>query len=363
MLRYQAFDAMPLGDRRPDFAIADVTVSGRRRRVRETVVAETPFCVLRRFTVESMRAAPRVLVVAPLSGHFAAMLRDLVVALLSGHDVHITDWRDGRDIEVGEGAFDLDGNVTHLLGFLRWLGGGVHVVALCQGAVPALAATALLAEDAAAAQPLSLTLIAGNIDPAAYPSRVSSLLAARPLDWFARTVIAPVPRPYAGAGRRVYPAFVQRMGLTLYLARHLSTQGELASKVFFDDGADAADHPFLPLFLSVMDLDADFFLGNIDQVFHRRTLVSGSMKIEGRPVVPAAISRCGLMTVEGELDDVAAPGQTRAAHDLCPSVPWAWRRHHLEPGIGHFGTFHGRPWRDRLMPRIAEFIRSMEARR
>lgn len=375
MLRYEVFDPMPMAGRRLEFDIEYVIADDRRLAVREVVAAATPFCILRRFEVDPARPAPRssplpgssplprLLIVAPLSGHYSAMLRDLVVALLPDHDVHITDWRDVRDVALADGDFDLGDNIAHVIDFLRRMGEETHVVALCQGAVPALAATALLAEDGDPAEPRSLSLIAGNIDPGANPSRVSSLLAARPLDWFVDNVIARVPDPYRGAGRKVYPGFVQRVGLTLYLARHLSTQGELFDKLFFDDGLDALRHPFVRRFLTVMDLNATFFLSNIDEVFHRRVLARGCMTVDGRPVAPAAISRCGLMTVEGERDDVASPGQTRAAHDLCPSIPDARRRHYLQTDVGHFGTFHGRCWRVRIMPRIAAFIREMESRR
>jgi poly(3-hydroxybutyrate) depolymerase len=343
---------------KPAFAIDAVEIDSGRVAVREATVMQQPFCTLLHFDRQAVRADPRVLVVAPLSGHYAALLRDLVLALLPGHDVYVTDWINARDVPLADGPFGGDDNISYVIAHLRRLGPETHVIALCQAAVPALAAAALLAAAEPQAEPRSLTLIAGNVDPRRNPTRVARLLASRPVSWFERTVLAEVPESYAGAGRRVYPGFVQLAGLMLYLGRHVGGRLELFDKLAHDDGVDAALHPFYELYTAVMDLPAEFFLDTVRSVFQEFALPEGRMTWRGQPVKPAALRRAALMTVEGERDDIAAPGQTFAAHDLCPGIPDARRCHHLQPGAGHFSTFHGRAWRSDIMPRIANFIRA-----
>lgn len=335
-------------DRRPALALAGVA---------ERVVAETPFCRLIRLEGQARGDAPPLLVVAPLSGHFTALIADLLAALAAEHAVHVTDWIDAREIPAAAGDFGVDDNIGHVVDFIRRLGAPLHLLGLCQSALPALAAAALLAAQGDAAQPRSLTLINGMLDPRIAPTRIDRLARLRPPRWYERYAIEEVPAAYPGAGRLIYPAALQHAALLAYLARHLANGGELYGKLWHDDGADAGSQPFLEAFLSVMDLPARFFLETIDLVFQRFALPLGTLSWRGRKVEPASIARTALMTVEGEHDDVSGPGQTRIAHALCRNIPDGRRRHLVQPGVGHFGTFHGRIWRDAVLPRVAEFIR------
>lgn len=343
--------------RKPAFGLDATRIDGDPVAVREVAVLGKPFCSLVHFKRQTRRPDPRLLLVAPLSGQFAALLRDMVAALLPEHDVYVTDWTDARDVPLADGPFGLDDNVGYVIDFARALGPGTHLVGLCQSAIAALAATALLAAADDPAQPPSLTLIAGLVDPRIAPTRVERLLASRPVAWFERTVIATVPAPYPGHGRRVYPGLVQYTGLMAYLGRHIGGRLELYRKLV-DDGDDAANHPFFELYSATMDLTAEFFLDTLRGVFHDHDLARGRMRWRGRPVEPGAVSRTALMTIEGEHDDVSGPGQTAVAHDLCPAIPAHRRRRHVAPGVGHFGTYHGRHWRTEVMPRLRDFVRA-----
>ncbi len=346
-------------DRRPELALSRVAISGRTVAIAQRVLVERPFCRLIHLDREVRRDDdPRLLIVAPLSGHFTALLRDVLAALAPGHEVYVTDWTDAREVPLDRGDFGVAENIGYVLDFIRHLGGPLHLLALCQSALPALAATALLAAARDAAEPRTLTLINGMLDTSIAPTRIDRLARLRPLSWFENHAIAAVPAGFAGQGRRVYPAGLQHAALLAYLARHLAGGGELLGKVLHDDGENAAEQPFLEVFLSLMDLPAAFFLETIDLVFHRFALPRGRLSWRGEPVEPAAIARTALMTVEGEHDDVSAPGQTRIAHALCRNIPDDRRLHHVQPGVGHFGTFHGPAWRNEVMPRIAAFIRA-----
>jgi poly(3-hydroxybutyrate) depolymerase len=265
---------------------------------------------------------------------------------------------DAREVPVGAGSFGLEDNIAYIIDCLRLLGSELHVVALCQSAMPALAATALLASDRPAEAPRTLTLLSGMIDPRIAPTRIDRWLASHSLRWFEQNAVEPVPAPYPGEGRLVYPAMMQHASLLAYLIRHLGTGEELLGKVLHDDGADPARHPFLQSFLSVMDLPAPFLLDWIRLAFHEFALPRGRLTWRGAKVTPSAMTQTALMTVEGERDDVSAPGQTRIAHELCTGVPDRKRVHHLQSGVGHFGTFHGHVWRTKIMPQIRAFIRT-----
>jgi len=332
-------------NRRPEIGLSWTQICGRAIPITQRPLVEKPFCRLVRLDRDVRRDDPCVLVVAPLSGHFSALLRDLLAALVQDHDVYFTDWTDAREIPVDRGSFDVAENIAYVIDFIRRVERPLHLVALCQSAMPALAATALLAERGNTA-PQTLTLISGMLDPRIDPTRIGRLAQHRSLAWFERNAIAAVPAGYAGEGRLVYPAGVQHAALMTYLARHLATGGEMLDKVLYDDGEDAADQPFLELYLSVMDLPAAFFLDTVKLVFHEFALPKHRLLWHGERVDPAAITKTALMTVEGEHDDVSAPGQTRIAHDLCRSIPQCRRMHYLQTGVGHFGTFHGRVWRN-----------------
>lgn len=302
----------------------------------------------------------QVLVVAPLAGGYAILLRDLVVGLLRHACVAVTDWRDARYVPVPCGHFGLEENIAYVVAMMRELGPGLHVVGVCQGAVPALAATALLCAQDEAAAPRSLTLIGGPIDPLANPTRVVLASRARQPGWFEANVIGAVAADYPGRGRRVYPASAQWSTLIGYVARHWGS-GEVFWKLWLDDGEDPVRFPFARLVCSLMDLPAELVLDVVRTVFAERALCVGAMTALGHQVRPERIRRTGLMTVEGEDDDIAAPGQTYAAHALCPDVPSRLRRHLLLTGKGHFSLFHGTCWRSDILPAMVEFFAAAEA--
>ena len=346
-------------NRRPELSLSHTAICGRAVQITRRCLIERPFCRLIHLDRDVRRDDPCVLVIAPLSGHFAALLQDLLAALAPEHDVYFTDWTDAREVPVENGNFGVEENIGYVLDFMRYLGSGAHLLALCQAAMPALAATALLAQHGDAAQPRTVALINGMLDTRIEPTRIDRLARSRSLRWLESTAVSTVPAGYPGQGRLVYPAGAQHAGLMAYLARHLASGGELLGTVLYDDGASAAERPFLELYLSVMDLPAAFFLDTINLVFHEFALPQHRLFWRGERVEPAAIAKTALMTIEGEHDDVSAPGQTRVAHQLCPNIPRERRMHYLQPGVGHFGTFHGRLWRNQVMPQIRAFIRAM----
>jgi poly(3-hydroxybutyrate) depolymerase len=327
-------------------------------------VLQLPFCALTRFSRLDRKALPKVLLVAPLSCHFPILLRDVVVGLLEDCEVFITDWVNARDVPLQCGRFGLAENVAYVLEAMRVLGPGLHVLALCQGAVPALVATAHHAESGAEGAPLSLVLIAGPVDPAVNPTRVSRMLRGRALSWYERNVIVEVPPGRPGRGRLVYPASVQLAGLWAYLARHIGEGRELLAKLLRDDGADPLRFPFLDLYSALMDLPAEVFLDIVRHVYCERTLACGQLQIGNARPSLRAIRTTALMTVEGEYDDIAAPSQTARAHALCPSVPDAARGRLVVPACGHFSLFHGGVWRKSVLPQVRAFMaRSAATRR
>ena len=378
----EVFDRTTRRRSKPDFGLSETFSEGERLAVRESVVAETTFCRLLRFCREGkgqdpqgqdpqgqdpqgqdpQGQDPRVLIVAPMSGHFATLLRDTVAALLPDHDVHITDWRDARDVAPAAGRFDLDDYIDTVIDFLRLLGPPTHVIAVCQPSVPVLAATALLAAAGDQAAPRTLTLMGGPIDTRESPTEVNKLAQRRSLAWFERHVITRVPLIYPGFGRRVYPGFLQLSGfMTMNLERHLGAHMRLFHHLIEGDGDGAEAHRrFYDEYLAVMDLPAEYYLQTVKTVFQDQALARGTMTWRGQPIEPAAISATALMTVEGERDDISGLGQTRAAHKLCTGLTKRQRRHHEEPGVGHYGVFNGRRWRRHIAPRIARFMRRHE---
>jgi poly(3-hydroxybutyrate) depolymerase len=319
-------------------------------------VLQTPFCALTRLVRSDRKRLPKVLVVAPLSGHFPILLRDLIIGLLPRHEVYLSDWVNARYVPKSWGPFDLSANISWVIEMIEWLGPGMNVVALCQAAVPALIATAHLAEKSAGAAPRSLVLVAAPIDPALHPTRVARLIRSRPHSWYEHQVIAPVEAVYPGNGRLVYPASIQLAGLQAYFTRHVLQSGELLGKFLRDDGCDPKRFPFMDLYSALMDLPAEIFLDIVRHIYQECSLWKGGLRARGEPVSFAAMMSTALMTVEGEYDDIAAPGQTRRAHDLCRSVPDARRRQLLVPGCGHFSLFHGDIWRARVLPELSAFI-------
>jgi poly(3-hydroxybutyrate) depolymerase len=330
--------------------------------VTEEEVLRLPFGTLLRFARAGVSGQPRVLLVAPLSGHFATLLRDTARTLLQDHDVYITDWHNARDVHLRHGAFGLDEYVDAMVQYLRAIGPGTHVVAVCQPCVAAVAATALMAEDDDPAQPRSLTLMAGPVDCRANPTEVNRLATSKPIAWFESNLISHVPPPHAGQMRRVYPGFVQLSAfLSMNLERHLQQFRNLYQHLVEGDGEKAeAIRLFYDEYLAVNDLPAEFYLETVEKVFQTFDLARGVLTWRGRPVRPEAIRRTWLFTVEGERDDICAVGQTVAAHDLCSGIRPYMKLHHIQTGVGHYGVFSGRRWKNEIYPRLREMIHGAE---
>jgi poly(3-hydroxybutyrate) depolymerase len=319
-------------------------------------ILQMPFCALTRLARVDGTQLPKVFVVAPLSGHFPILLRDVVVGLLPTFQVFFTDWINARHVALERGPFDLEKNISYIIDMIERLGSGLNVAALCQAALPALVATAYLSEKSKPAAPRTLVLMAAPVDSAANPTRVVRLIRARSLTWYELNVITQVPPPYRGQDRLVYPGSVQLLGLWAYLARHVGEGGELLGKMLNDDGEDRLRFPFLDLYSAQMDLPAEVFLDTIGHIYQERSVWQGKLTARSQQVDFAAVRSTALMTVEGEDDDIAAPGQTRRAHDLCPSVPVDARCQLLVSACGHFSLFHGDIWRRRVLPEVRAFI-------
>jgi poly(3-hydroxybutyrate) depolymerase len=338
--------------RRPPWGIETVPVGGNAVPVVEEAVWATPFATLLRFRKEGASAQPKVLVVAPMSGHFATLLRDTVRTLLVDHDVHVTDWHNVRDVPLSAGRFGLDEYTEHLIDFLAAMGPSAHVVAVCQPCVAALAATALMAEDAHPATPASLTLMAGPIDCRISPTAVNALATSKPISWFERNLISHVPWRHAGAGRRVYPGFMQLSAfMSMNKERHATAFREYWANLVAQEREKAeTTRSFYAEYMAVSDLAAEFYLETVQQVFQDYALPRGELKVRGRRVDPKAIRRTALVTIEGEKDDICAVGQTLAAQELCGSLRPYMRTHYVQPGVGHYGVFSGRRWQSQIYP-------------
>jgi len=353
---------------KPSFGLTETVVDGMPARVREDVVWQHPFCRLvhfRREISDARRARdPRLLLVAPMSGHNATLLRGTVEAFLPDHEVYITDWQDARDVPTAMGAFDLDSYVTVMRDIFRHFRGDVHVFAVCQPSVPVLAATALMEADEDPHVPQSLILAGGPIDTRVSPTVVNQLAVERGTGWFRRNVITSVPWPRAGYGRDVYPGFLQLTGfMTMNLDRHLAAHKDLFQHLVSGDGDSAEKHrEFYDEYLAVMDLTAEFFLQTVDTVFVNHHMPRGLMTHGRRRVDLGRIRRVALMTVEGEKDDITGLGQCRAAQDLCTGIPDTDRVHFECPKVGHYGIFNGRRFRRDIAPRIATFARLHDGR-
>ncbi|MEY2683216.1 MAG: hypothetical protein RJA09_360 [Pseudomonadota bacterium] len=344
---------------RPAYGIGQVLTQGQTVGVTERVVLRLPFGSLLHFQKTSDRPpGPPVLLTAPLSGHFATLLRETVQTLLQDHDVYITDWHNARDVALGHGDFGLDDYIDYMVRFVAQVGPGCHVVAVCQPCVAALAATALMAEDQHPAQPRSLTLMAGPVDCRVNPTEVNRLATSKPIAWFEQNMISTVPWPHRGWMRRVYPGFVQLGAfLGMNLERHQQAFRNLYHHLVAGDMAEAERlQTFYDEYLAVNDLPATFYLETVAKVFQTYDLARGALIWRGRPVNPAAIRRTSLLTVEGERDDICSVGQTVAAQDLCTGVRPYRKTHHVQTGVGHYGVFSGRKWREQIYPRVRAVI-------
>ena len=366
----ELFERMTRRYGKPHFNLDETAVEGRPVPVLEEVAWEKPFCRLLRFAREpgaAVDAQPAFLIVAPMSGHYATLLRGTVEAFLPHFDVYITDWTDARMVPVALGSFDLDNYVDYLVEMIRLLGeraghGRVHTLGVCQPAVPLIAAVALMNAADDPLVPASMTLMGGPIDTRRSPTAVNKLAEERGTDWFRSNCLEVVPFPYPGAGRQVYPGYLQLSGfMAMNFDRHMTAHRDMFRHLVQGDG-DAADkhREFYDEYLSVMDLTAEFYMQTIETVFVRHALPKGEMQHRGRPVELGRITRTGLMTIEGEKDDISGVGQTEAAHDLCTGIPAERKRHHLQHGVGHYGVFNGSRFRADIVPRIVSFTQSLE---
>ncbi|MEX0759408.1 MAG: polyhydroxyalkanoate depolymerase [Tistlia sp.] len=354
-------DSATLRRPKPEWRIDSVKVGEREVAVVARVEMDLPFCRLLHFAKQGPRAAqPRVLVAAPMSGHHATLLRGTVQALLAEHDVWITDWTDARDVPAEAGAFGVDAYLDYLLAFMRKLGPDVHVIAVCQPAPLVLAAVSLLAQAEDPAQPRTMTLMGGPVDASAAPTEVTRFAESRPLSWFQKNLLTKVPAIYPGAGREVYPGFLQLGGfISMNPSRHVDAHVQYFRHLVRGDGDSADQHRrFYDEYLAVMDVPAEYYIETVDRVFQRHLLARGKLEWRGIPVEPKAIETTALLTVEGELDDISAPGQTIAAHRLCSGLAADKQEDLLQKGVGHYGIFNGRRWRERICPQIAAFIRT-----
>jgi poly(3-hydroxybutyrate) depolymerase len=342
---------------RPDFGIDRVRVGGRQVAVREVFELDRPFCRLLHFAKPGAPAQPKVLLFAPLSGHFATLLRDTVRTLLADHDVWITDWIDAKEVPLAAGPFHFDDYVDYVREFLRFLGPAAHAISVCQPTVPVLAAVSLMA---AAGEPVprSLTMMGGPIDTRSSPTAVNDFAKYRPMSWFESKVVQRVPMRYPGFMRRVYPGFLQFAGfVAMNPDRHVESHVQYYQHLIAGDGESADAHRrFYDEYNAVMDLPAEYYLETVDRVFHKHLLPRGLLKVRGERVRPEAIRGSALFTIEGEIDDISGPGQTKAAHALCKGLPAKAREHYLVPGVGHYGIFSGRKFREMVYPRIRDFI-------
>jgi poly(3-hydroxybutyrate) depolymerase len=351
---------------RPPFALDTIEVDGKPVKLVEEVAAHTPFCSLLHFRKETApsTAQPRVLVIAPMSGHFATLLRGTVKTMLAEHDVYITDWHNPRDVPLSKGRFGFDEFVQHVIDFTAKIGPGTHLLAVCQPTVAALAAVALMAADDHPAQPASMTLMAGPLDTRINPTKVNALARSKPIEWFERNLISAVPFGFAGAHRRVYPGFVQLNAfMAMNLGRHLDSFETMYHERAKGDQAKADTiRIFYEEYFATMDLTADFYLETVETVFQRHALPLHELEVRGRLIEPSRIRRTALLTVEGEKDDICAVGQTLAAQDMCDKLRPYLKTHHVQTGVGHYGVFNGHRWERHIYPRVRAVIYDNEPR-
>jgi polyhydroxyalkanoate depolymerase len=355
---YEMIARARLTHERPPYAIDSVMVANREVVVSEEAADVTPFGTLLHFKKDIDMAQPRVLLIAPLSGHFSTLLRATVRTMLAEHDVYITDWHNARDVPTDAGRFGFDEYIAHLIRFLEAIGPGAHLVAVCQPCVAALVAVSVMAQGGNPATPRSMTLMAGPIDTRVNPTKVNDLAKSKPIEWFEKNLIATVPHRYGGGGRKVYPGFVQLAAfMSMNLDRHVKAHRELYENLANGEHVKAAQtKAFYDEYFAVLDLTAEFYLETVKLVFQEHALPLGALTYENRKIEPSAIRRTMLFTVEGEKDDICAVGQTLAAHELCSGLRPYRKRHHMQAGVGHYGVFSGRTWQNQIYPMVKNVI-------
>ena len=346
---------------KPDFGLGTTFIKGKPVAVTEKIECRKPFGQLKHFIRDGAPTdQPKLLIVAPMSGHYATLLRGTVERMLPGHDVYITDWRDARDVSLKDGHFDLDDYVDYLVGFLEHIGPGAHMLAVCQPSVPCYAAAAVMSADKNPCRPKTLTMMGGPIDTREAPTAVNTLSTERPHSWFQQNVIATVPANYQGSGRKVYPGFLQLGGfMTMNLGNHMNSHWEMFKHLVVgdDDSADATKE-FYDEYRSVCDMTAEFYLQTVDVVFQRHLLPKGEMMHRGKLVDPKAITDIALLAIEGERDDISGVGQTKSALTIATNLTESHKKYHLAPEVGHYGIFNGSKWRDKIAPVVEDWIAS-----
>ena len=351
-----AHAAAPRG--KPAFGLTHTTIAGREVAVTEEIMVRKPFGQLKRFRRDGIEGGPKLLIVAPMSGHYATLLRGTVERMLPSADVYITDWRDAKLVPLADGSFDLDDYVDYLIDYMEALGPGGHMLAVCQPSVPCYAAVALMSADRHPALPRTLTMMGGPVDTREAPTAVNTLATERPYSWFEQNVIATVPMGYPGAGRQVYPGFLQLAGfMSMNLGNHMQSHWEMFKHLVQGDNESAgATKDFYEEYRSVCDMTAEFYLQTIDVVFQNHALPKGEMMHRGRRVDPTAITDVAILAIEGERDDISGLGQTRAGLDIATRLDAAKKKYVIAKGAGHYGIFNGSKWRDTIAPVVEEWI-------
>ncbi len=345
---------------KPDFGLTHTVVGGKETPVAEHIECRKPFGQLKHFVHAGCKDAPKLLIVAPMSGHYATLLRGTVERMLPGHDVWITDWRDARNVPQSDGHFDLDDYVDYLVSFLEHIGPGTHMLAVCQPSVPCYAAAAVMSAAKHPCRPKTLTMMGGPIDTREAPTAVNTLSTQRPHAWFQQNAIATVPGTYKGAGRKVYPGFLQLAGfMSMNLGNHMNSHWEMFKHLVAGDGDSAdATKDFYDEYRSVCDMTAEFYLQTVDVVFQQHLLPKGEMMHRGQRVDPSAIIDIAMLAIEGERDDISGIGQTKAALTIANNLPDTHKKYHLAPEVGHYGIFNGSKWRDKIAPVVEGWIKS-----
>lgn len=361
-----AHAVLPRG--KPAFGLDHVEIDGQLLPVQEVNVARKPFGQLKRFEYEGSATKPRLMICAPMSGHFATLLRGTVERMLPTHDVYITDWKDARDVPLTGGGFDLETYIDYLIEWLEFIGPdaggrGAHMLAVCQPSVPAYAAAAIMSAKQHPLRPRTLTMMGGPIDTREAPTAVNNHATGRPHEWFVQNVIATVPSYYKGSGRRVYPGFLQLTGfMSMNLGNHMMSHWSMFSDLVKGDGESADRHKeFYDEYRAVCDMTAEFYLQTVDTVFQRHLLPKGEFNYRGKLVDPAAISDIALLAIEGERDDISGIGQTKAALNIATGLPDTHKKYHMAPEVGHYGIFNGSKWRDKIAPVVEDWIRTHNA--